>query len=434
MRPFKISVGETNLGADLLLSPGKNLYTGIQPFITEFGNADSLEEDLLNVASGIYAADLAAKRDERENFLRTIELTVEVVNYHAFDRIKDLLSSALLILSRDNWLIKFVQKRGTPVSNFTWQNKEGAALLFSGGIDSMCAASDFLNHCRDLVLVSHNTQANKVVDKSQRNVHKILETYYKTKVKHVHIKVYGRNTATHKFPQANARENTQRTRSFLFLSIAALVTRRSGFNKVLYMAENGQFAIHLPLNSARVGPFSTHTADPNFVSQAQNLFQIVLRNQDFEISNPFLYKTKAEVFAVMPKKLQREVHISASCWMISHVPGEKHCGVCVPCISRRIALEYNKIKVNEYYTDIFRTDINKLDPENAGRKNLIDYLEFITQFKKVTPQNKASLIATFPDLINPSFDEERAIKMYERVSQQSFEVFKNYPKILSLLK
>lgn len=434
MNPFKVSVGENNHGADLHLFPGKNLYTGLQYFEKEFGVADSLEEDMLNLASGVYATDLAVKREERENFLRTIELTVEVVNLHAFERIKDKLTSALLILSRDNWQIKFVQKTGIPVAKFQWQSEEGAVLLFSGGIDSMCAASDFIRKKTELVLLSHNTHANKVVDKSQNNVHKAVQDFYKTTIRHVHIKVYGRKSRGFSFPDGDKRENTQRTRSFLFLSLAALTTRRCGFIKVLYMAENGQFAIHLPLNSARVGPFSTHTADPNFVTHAQEIFRTVLSNSKFEISNPFLYKTKAEVFAVMPKKLQKEVHNSASCWMISHVPQEKHCGICIPCISRRIAIEYNGQKVNEYHFDIFTTDINTLADDNTGKRNLIDYLEFITRFKKVTYQNKDELICEFPELINPSIDKDQALKLYERVSQQSFKVFQNYPKVLSIIK
>src|SRR5690606_34405940 len=146
---------------------------------------------------------------------------------------------------------------------------------------------------KNLVLVSHNSHGNKVVDDSQNNVHSLLEEYYSKKIKHVHVKVYGRNQGEHKFP--TERENTQRTRSFLFLCLAALVSRRCDFNKVLYMAENGQFAIHLPLNQARIGPFSTHTADPQFVQITKELLKILLRNPKFDIINPYLYKTKAEV-------------------------------------------------------------------------------------------------------------------------------------------
>jgi hypothetical protein len=120
--------------------------------------------------------------------------------------------------------------------------------------------------------------------------------------------------------------------------------------------------------------------------------------------------------------------------MISYIPGGKHCGICIPCISRRIALEYNGLRFKEYFNDIFNKDINSLPDTDTGRKNLIDYLEFITKFKKVTPNNKPDLICDFPELINPAFDEDEAIRLYERVSEQSLKVFKRYPKVLKLLK
>ena len=199
------------------------------------------------------------------------------------------------------------------------------------------------------------------------------------------------------------------------------------------MAENGQFAIHLPLNQARVGPFSTHTADPQFVCYVQDMFRILLSNSEFEIENPFLYKTKAEVFALLPKNLQNEVHLSATCWKISRPPADKHCGFCIPCISRRIAIEFNGLKVDEYQFDIFNTDLNKLNDNDDKKRNFIDYLEFILKFKKVTTVNRNDLLNEFPELYNPAFDKEMALKLYERVSSQSFSVFKDYPQVLKII-
>lgn len=431
MAALKVNVGINKKDCDVHLCPGKNLFTGIKYFTDEFGSPNSLEEDLFNLAAGIYATDLAVHRQEREHYIRSIDLNVEVVNKHAFQRIKDLLEKALLTVSRDNWNINFVQKKGSAVSDFDWKKNEGAVLLFSGGIDSMCAAAQFVSEKRNLVLVSHNSHGNVVIDNCQRNVHAALEKYFKQTIKHIHIKVYGRKHGTFDFPEE--RENTQRTRSFLFLVLAALITRRSGFNKVLYMAENGQFAIHLPLNQARVGPFSTHTADPHFVSDAQEIFRMLLSNSTFEIVNPFLYKTKAEVFAVLPKELQKEVHHSASCWKISHVPGNKHCGFCIPCISRRIAIEHNGISFREYQHDIFNTDLNTLSDDDDKKRNLIDYLEFISKFKKVTKANKNDLLNEFPELYNTAFETDSALNLFHRVSTQSFEVFKNYPQVLKII-
>lgn len=427
----KINVGVNSKDCDVHLYPGQNLYTGIKYFEDEFGAPNSLEEDLFNLASGIYATDLAVHRQEREHYIRSIELNVEVINLHAFERIKNLLEKALLVVSRDNWNINFIQKKGYPVGNFDWQNNEGAVLLFSGGIDSMCAAAEFIKEERNLVLVSHNSQGNAVIDDCQRKIHSSLEKHFKKTVKHIHIKVYGRKHGKYDFPEE--RENTQRTRSFLFLTLAALITRRSSFNKVLYMAENGQFAIHLPLNQARVGPFSTHTADPEFISDTQEIFRILLSNPSFEIFNPFIYKTKAEVFSLLPKPLQKEAHLSASCWMISRTVGNKHCGYCVPCISRRIAIEFNKINFNEYAYDIFNTDLNTLADSDDKKRNLIDYLEFISRFKKVTKTNRNELLIDFPELYNTAFDTEQALELFERVSFQSFTVFKNYPQVLKII-
>lgn len=427
----KIKVGSSSLSSDFHISPGQNLYTGIKPFEEEFGNANSLENDLLNLASGIYASDLAVRRDEREHYVRNIELTVDVINYHAFERIREKLEYALFVVSRDNWTLKFTPLKGDSVSNLEWGNKEGAVLLFSGGIDSMCAAADFLERNIPLVLVSHNTQGNKIIDECQENVYNLLGSYYKKNIKHIHLKVFGRKHGEYDFPEE--RENTQRTRSFLFLSLAALVTRRFGYNKVLFMAENGQFAIHLPLNQARVGPFSTHTADPEFVELMQDILRTLLSNPDFQIFNPYLYKTKAEVFAILPKKLQKEVYVSASCWMISRIPGNKHCGYCIPCITRRIALEYNDINLNEYAHDIFRMDIESLNEDDDKKRNLVDYLEFVSKFKKVTDINKNELMMEFPELYNSALDRDSALKLYERVAKQSFHVFKKYPQIQKII-
>ncbi len=431
MAKVTVIVGEKPEGNDIHLFPGQNLYTGINKFSAEFGEPDSLEEDLFNLAAGIYSADLAVKRDEREHYIRSIELSVEVINLHLFERVKKEIENALFTVSKDNWTLKFLQKEGTPVTSFKWQNREGAVLLFSGGIDSMCAASEFIKEKKDLVLVSHNSHSNHVVDECQKNVHAALEKYYAASIRHIHIKVYGRNHGGYPFPKDQFRENTQRTRSFLFLTLAALVTRRCNFNKVLFMAENGQFAIHLPLNLARVGPFSTHTADPEFLALMQKIFIRLLSNPYFEIFNPFLYKTKAEVFALLPDALKKSAKDSASCWMISRL--KKHCGYCVPCISRRIALEYNGISFNEYETDLFEIDLGKLKDTDDRKRNLVDYLEFIYKFKNVTNENKYDLRDEFFELYNPAFDFDNTVNLYQRVSKQSFKVFKKYPEIQKIL-
>ncbi len=428
---YRIKVGEDGKGFDFHLVPGKNLYTGFKPFEKEFSTPNSLEEDVLNLAAGVYGADLIIKRQEREQNIRSIELTIDVVNLHAFERVKKNIENALFIVSRDNWTLKFIQKAGAAVSTFDWTDKAGSVLLFSGGLDSLSAAIKFLSENKDVVLLSHNSKGNAVVDESQRNVHQSLEDFFERSVRHIHITVYGRKSEGLTFTED--RENSQRTRSFLFLTLATLVTRRCGFNKVLFMAENGQFAIHLPLNQSRVGPFSTHTADPHFVEEVKGAFRQLLSNPKFEIENPFLYMTKAEVVEIIPKSFRGNLKYSASCWMISRTPEHKHCGYCVPCISRRIALEYHGINIREYDYDVFGADLNALLSDDDRKRNITDYLEFISKFKKVTAANKDQILMEFPELYNPHINVDSALELYGRVSQQSYKVLDGYPTIKKIL-
>ena len=90
---MRIIVGEPSRNHDLSLVPGQNLVTGITDFNREFGILTSLEEDLLIISSAIYASDLAVKREEREAFIRSIELDIPVVNNHLFQSVKDIILS-----------------------------------------------------------------------------------------------------------------------------------------------------------------------------------------------------------------------------------------------------------------------------------------------------------------------------------------------------
>ena len=63
-KKVSIIVGENANGKNVHLRPGKNLYTGINKFVDEFSKTNSLEEDLFNLSSGIYGADLAVKRED----------------------------------------------------------------------------------------------------------------------------------------------------------------------------------------------------------------------------------------------------------------------------------------------------------------------------------------------------------------------------------
>lgn len=418
----------------LYLQPGINVTTDERVFSNALGTPTSLEVDLLNLASAIFACDLAFKRGQREGVARTVELTVPVVNLAAFNNILEDLRYTLYVLSHDAWDLRFIQRDGTPESSRKWsQGKAGKVLLFSGGLDSFAAAILYGEAGENIQLVSHIT-ANRVVSTSQETLCNYLQDKFSGQFDRIAFRVSGRSKQAigFPFPGDREREESQRTRSFLFLSLAALVARRKGLSDIVLIAENGQMAIHLPLTAGRISAFSTHTAHPEFVHEMGNLLSTLL-SCSIHVENPFLYQTKAEAIRGVLANHQAILRDTVSCWKASRVTSaHNHCGVCVPCLVRRIAVEAHGIEVAEYQRDIFREGVEGFPPDDEGKRNLMDLLEFVYSFNGGASQ--AHLEYSYPELVNEEIDAVRAVEMYRRFAAEAHSVIERYPLIRELAK
>jgi 7-cyano-7-deazaguanine synthase in queuosine biosynthesis len=250
------------------------------------------------------------------------------------------------------------------------------------------------------------------------------------RLKHLSFRVRPQNqTNGLAFPAS--REPSQRTRSFLFLTLAVLSARRSGHHRILLVAENGQMAIHLPLTEARIGGFSTRTAHPGVLARVGELMS-ELMGVVFKIENPLLYKTKAQVVSKLCSDHPSLIASSLSCWMTSRLTGNfRHCGDCVPCIVRRIALEANGPTAREWARDIFREPLRKLGEDDTGKRNMIELLEFVVTLSDA--RSVTELTMSFPELRHPSFDTAKAAAMYQQFSKEALAVFENYPEVKCLI-
>lgn len=422
--------GQPEKGGGLVLVPGKNLRCGNDDFEDAVGKLTSLEDDLLRVASAIFACDLAFKRGERENITRTIELTIPVVNSQAFERLCTDLESILYVLSHDNWTLKFLRLKGNPEGAQEWPKGKGKTLLFSGGLDSLAASVDLIDElgAENVQLASHLT-GNQLTRGTQEGLVSYLNASFNTTVRRVALRTGGRKYQELDFPSDQEREETQRTRSFMFLTIAALAARRNGQNEVVMIAENGQMAIHLPLSAARIGAFSTHTAHPEFVQLAGEFFSKLL-DHTIEVTNPYLYRTKAEVVSKIATEHKGAVAEAVSCWRGSRVPGLNHCGECVPCLVRRIAVEANGLSLDEYARNLLSEDIARLKPTDEGKRNIVELAEFAVAFKT---RPVAELQLSYPDLFSEYFDMGQAVRMYQRFADEALDVFAAYSGVKAIL-
>jgi 7-cyano-7-deazaguanine synthase in queuosine biosynthesis len=388
------------------------------------------------VAAFVYAADLAIKRQEREQQVRSISIRVPVVNIQAFERIHSLLEQALITISIDNWTFKFTPMTGgTPATNREWPVKRDATLMFSGGLDSFAGAIALLKQHDAITLVSHVTH-NWPVKNAQTALADAVASFTKQEIIHLQLSVFGRNRGGLTFPSDDQREDTQRTRSFLFTALAAVAARLSGSRRIVVMAENGQFAIHLPLSAARIGSFSTHTAHPKFLALMQTALRQLYVSDDLDLVNPFVHLTKGEIVALIPTVLHPKVKESTSCWRAARVPTEAtHCGECIPCLCRRIALEKNGIKIPEYHRDLLIENVGRLEPNDIGKRNLIDLCEFVALFEGPSRlRSEQDVCYEFPELFERELNKTEVIAMYRRFAKEALAVLKPYKNLKPLLK
>lgn len=403
---------------------GRSLITGEKDFRKEFGAITSLEMDLLTIGSAVFAADRATERGEGEDYQRAIAVEVPVANFARLHPLISDINRLLRKLSDDWWSLTLLPNTDKAELLQAWPSTPDVTLLFSGGLDSLSAAVEFGQGPRRLNLISHRTK-NPITDGAQRALVKLLEAD-SFSIRHKQFFV---SSADSSLINHDA-EGSQRTRSFLFLILGALAARRLQSSTVLMLAENGQMAIHLPLTSGRIGALSTHTAHPTVLAQMASILSRAL-SYPVKIENPYVYKTKAEVIRPVQTQLPDAIPVSTSCWKNARLKKPAtHCGACIPCYVRRVAIETYGADPTTYAEDVWSIPLSALDEDHDGRRNLVDFAEFIRRFET---QTSAELMEEFPELYSPDFDAAKVVAMYRRFAKEARNVLSHYPNALAIL-
>ena len=406
------------------LRADRDVITGAAEFQNHFGTAASLELDLLLIAASVFAVDRGTPRGEREDFARRLELSIPVVNTGRLQPLANAIEDVLRLLSNDFWHIELRQQEGAIEGISEGNQQEGQVLLFSGGLDSLAGAIEFRTP-GPLALVSHITRGRQTRNVQERLAGMLTDSG--TPLPHYQLFVSSRDTSGFDHDI----EGSQRTRSFMFLILSALVARRLGRRNLLLIAENGQMAIHLPLNSARIGAFSTHTAHPDVLDSMQNIISTVLAGT-YHISNPFVSLTKAEVVERVWTAMPGAVSVTSSCWRNARLPeGVNHCGDCVPCMIRRVAIETHGDDPTPYARDSFALNFSTMEADDEARRNLADLCEFSRKFETMSD---ADLIDEWPELHSLNINQIVTIDMYRRAAQQTRAVLSKYPGLAAALE
>ena len=417
--------GNENGNCDHVFEVGKNLFTGEDDFTKAFGPLRSLESDLLLISASVFAADRATARGERENIARRIELHIPVVNALRLQPLTKKIEEILRNLSNDAWRVNLRQVPGDLEKDSHYVERNGRTLLFSGGLDSLAAAIEFGKQEKTLQLVSHITR-NQTTNQAQKNLAADLKNHG-LDLPHHQFFVSSSSQDVGPSQLKHAAENSQRARSFLFLVLGALAARRAGHVEVVYLAENGQMAIHLPLTQGRIGAFSTHTAHPDVLVGMESFLSEAL-NVPFQILNPYVHLTKAEVVKKVINLSADMIPAANSCWRSARL--STHCGECIPCFIRRIAIEYSISEdPTAYDKDCWVEKIGQLD-DDTGRRNITDLAEFVLRIERSSPED---IMSEWPELYSPNINETEVIAMYKRFSKEARAVLSQYSELVPFL-
>ena len=334
--------------------------------LNDFGSlpvAPPVGVDVLLVGAVIYAVDqLASRRDARDGWTRTLRVTIPVQEVGRWNGIADSLDRCVSFLTGDVWKFSFEPLKGNPAK----RKKKGvppapaakAVCLFSGGLDSLVGAIDWLSANGEdrLVLVGHHDKTGRAQADQKR-----LVTALEGSRSGFFKRVYPRHIAV--WQSQRAEDINYRSRSFLFLAMGFYAASAVGQGVPVIIPENGAIAVNMPLTPSRRGSCSTRTAHPYFIQQYQAMIHgLGLTN---ELVNPFTWRTKGEVVAncqdmalltllyghsVSCAKSSRRMH-----WRRTDVD---HCGHCMPCIYRRAAIHTAGLPSERAGLDICQGEID----------------------------------------------------------------------------
>ena len=320
-----------------------NVKLGLPDFVRDVYHFPNRTLDLLELAAYVYCADRMSSRGSRDAveyqaWARSFHFVVKVRD-HAFwsqSEVSECLSRALQFMTGDREY-KFTFQPGHSTERtglfddeqFRMDSSQDLDVaLFSGGLDSLAGVLNHLETTNEQVcLVSHQSQPGTV--RTQQRLVQALKSHYPGRVSHYRYECHLKGI--------RAVEETQRSRAFLYTSIAFSIAQAYG-QDVFSVYENGITGINFPRRADLAQARASRTTHPRTIHHLKQLFSL-FDGYEVHVRLPFLWKTKTDVLALMRTGQHPElIPSSVSCSKTFQNLGQAtHCGGCSQCVDRRFA-------------------------------------------------------------------------------------------------
>lgn len=374
---------------------------------------DPIILDLYNIALIVYVWDLQIERTGLRP--RYSSILMSVSDKEKWDSVKSHLEGTLRFLTGDTYNFHFVQGKSVRRKFKFRKKKSGKCVaLFSGGLDSLAGVKWMIEREIEPVLISHPGMG--LISSAQKELVSSLKKMTKKGLTWHQVRATARPGS-----DLTAKEYTQFSRSFLYLTLGIIFALKLGIGKE-YIFENGIIALNIPLTQSRIYN-NTRTVHPQFIAMYQELLNSLF-GQYVTVENPFSTMTKGEVIKLLDSNGFRDlVKMTISCpnvtplrWKGVSIRKTRHCGVCYPCIIRRAATHYANLWNNDaLYAQDITTEYSKIPEE--GRKLIFEMMDFSRQIERIPTVYEAFNV--FPEFYSGEIvDPQRLFKMAKRCAAQ----------------
>lgn len=288
--------------------------------------------DMVNVFLSIFNKDVGTKYkiNKEGNQQMNVEVRVHSENFNKWNECKPLLERLVNFVTESDyrkWTIDFIKDNNIKI-NLPPVRKDiefEEVSLLSGGLDSFCGHYMNIEDKRKTMYLGYSTSN---MDTSYINTVYSMDSMKeatKIRVPRLHVKKEYFN---------------QRSRSLLFFSLAiyyAIEVNAKNIN----IYENGVMTLNPSLNLRG----TTKTTHPKTIY----LFKEILKKLEINVGfrHPFLFKTKGDIVSYLDERFLNEMKNTRSCsktpqWIA--MEGKNACGVCAPCMLRKISLSYHNLE------------------------------------------------------------------------------------------
>ncbi|MGI8910157.1 MAG: hypothetical protein ACR2JR_06330 [Rubrobacteraceae bacterium] len=411
----------------------KNVKISLPNFVRSVGHIPDRVLDLLEIAVYVFLADRSTSRGSRtaleyQGWARSLHFVVKVrdLDFWSRDDVTPKLAEALRFMSGDrDYAFTFQPGHSTPPANlfdsaeFKVEPKmNNSVILFSGGLDSLAGVVERLVTTEErLCLVSHCSQTG--IKKTQDALFDVLNYHYPMRLTHYKFDC---NLAG-----VPAREETQRTRSFLYSSIAYALSHVLSQQGKFFVYENGVTSINFPKRRDMGNSRSSRTTHPRTISLLQEFFSTV-EGSALEVATPYLWRTKTEVFGVLNHFGRKDlITSSVSCGSTRRNLGQDatHCGGCSQCVDRRFGAYGAKLDDTDE-GGIYASDFLREKPENEDKTTLIDYVRQARDFADWNVdhfyEKKLNELVDLTDYLPDTAEDEAVERVWELCNRHGRQV------------